>query len=90
MTIKVCYTCDKNHDERFGSLENVEIYDIKVIEEIKADAHRDYGGYLSVKRNIMYYLAGRLNLPVNSIFRAWYLDENEEWREIFDFRKMCK
>lgn len=90
MTIRVCYNRDKDYDERFSSLEDVEIYDIEVIEKIKTDTHSSYGGYLSVKRNIMYYLSGRMDLPTNSIIRAWYLDENEEWREIFDFRKLWK
>ena len=89
MTIKVCYNRDtENYEERFGILEDVEIYDVKIIEAIKRNANIGYGGYDSVKRNVLDYLAGYMSLPVDIIIRAWYLGEDEEWREIFDFRKM--
>lgn len=90
MIIKVQYNCDINCDEIFGVLENTEIYDSKVIETIKLACDGKYEGYGSAKREILYYLAGRMNLPVKTIVQAWYLDENEEWHEIFDFRKLWK
>ena len=91
MTIKVCYNRDtENYEERFGILEDVEIYDVEIIEAIKRNANIGYGGYDSVKRNVLYYLAGYMSLPVNTIVQAWYCDKDENWHEIFDFRKMWK
>ena len=90
MIIKIQYNRDITCDEIFGVLENIEIYDYKVIETIKLACDGKYEGYGSAKREILYYLAGRMSLPVNTIVQAWYLDEDENWREIFDFRKMWK
>ena len=90
MIIKVQYNRDITCDEIFGVLENIEIYDYKIIKTIKLACDGEYEGYGSAKREILYYLAGRMSLPVNTIVQAWYLDEDENWREIFDFRKMWK